>query len=130
MQTDRTTKALLGLIAIGLFLNLFVPLLQPPVVNVQDLTTESELPISRDDFVRLLASDGIREGTGLSRDRLHWRILILDPETASSEYWEGVPSEPGRKTIVVFLDHPNGVDRTRYESTYSLLEDTARTSRL
>ena len=28
---DRTTKALLALIAIGLFLNVFVPLLQPPV---------------------------------------------------------------------------------------------------
>ena len=28
MQTDRTTKALLALIAIGLFMNVFVPLLQ------------------------------------------------------------------------------------------------------
>ena len=36
MKTDRTTKALLALIAIGLFLNVFVPFLQPPVVNAQD----------------------------------------------------------------------------------------------
>jgi hypothetical protein len=35
MQTDRTTKALLALIAIGLFLNVFVPLLQGSVVNAQ-----------------------------------------------------------------------------------------------
>ena len=35
MTTDRTTKALLALIAIGLFLNVFVPLLQPTVVNAQ-----------------------------------------------------------------------------------------------
>jgi hypothetical protein len=35
MTTDRTTKALLALIAIGFFLNVFVPLLQPTVVNAQ-----------------------------------------------------------------------------------------------
>ena len=39
MQTDKTTKALLALIAIGLFLNVFVPLLQPPVVNAQSTVT-------------------------------------------------------------------------------------------
>ena len=33
---DRTTKALLALIAVGLFLNVFVPLVQPPVVNAQN----------------------------------------------------------------------------------------------
>ena len=36
---DRTTKALLALIAIGLFLNVFVPLLQPTVVNAQDTSS-------------------------------------------------------------------------------------------
>ena len=35
MTTDRTTKALLALIAIGLFMNAIVPLLQPPVVNAR-----------------------------------------------------------------------------------------------
>ena len=35
MKTDRTTKALLALIALALFLNVFVPLLQPPAVNAQ-----------------------------------------------------------------------------------------------
>ena len=46
---DRTTKALLALIAIGLFLNVFVPLLQPPVVNAQDTSG-----IER--YVRLIAN--------------------------------------------------------------------------
>ena len=36
MQTDKTTKLLFAAIAIGLFLNAFVPLLQPPVVEAQD----------------------------------------------------------------------------------------------
>ena len=39
MQTDRTTKALLALIALGLFLDVFVPLLQPPVVNAQNTSS-------------------------------------------------------------------------------------------
>ena len=37
MKTDRTAKALLALIAIGLFLNAIVPLIQPAVVRAQDM---------------------------------------------------------------------------------------------
>ncbi len=40
-MTDRTTKVLLAAIAIGLFMNVFVPLLQPTVVNAQDLALMS-----------------------------------------------------------------------------------------
>lgn len=40
MQTDKTTKLILALIALALLLNAFVPLLQPPVVEA---TTEPEL---------------------------------------------------------------------------------------
>jgi hypothetical protein len=36
MRTDRTTEALLALIAITLFMNAIVPLVQPVVVNAQD----------------------------------------------------------------------------------------------
>jgi hypothetical protein len=39
-MTDKTTKLLLAAIAFGLFLNVFVPLLQPTVVNA---TTGPEL---------------------------------------------------------------------------------------
>ena len=43
MQTDRTTKALLALIAPALFLNVFVPLLQPTVVNAQNRALEFDV---------------------------------------------------------------------------------------
>ncbi len=36
MKIDRTTKALLALIALGLFLNALVPLMQPAAVHAQD----------------------------------------------------------------------------------------------
>ena len=36
MQTDRTTKVLLALIALALFLNAAGPLVQPQVVHAQD----------------------------------------------------------------------------------------------
>jgi len=39
MKTDRTTKVLRALIAMALFLNVFVPLLQPPVMNAQTTDT-------------------------------------------------------------------------------------------
>ena len=35
MKTDRTTKVLLALIAIALFLNAIVPFAQPPTVQAQ-----------------------------------------------------------------------------------------------
>ena len=35
MTTDRTTKVLLALIAVGLFLNAIVPFVQPAVVQAQ-----------------------------------------------------------------------------------------------
>ena len=35
MKIDRTTKVLLALIAMGLFLNAIVPLAQPPTVQAQ-----------------------------------------------------------------------------------------------
>ena len=39
MKTDKTTKILLGLIALALFLNAIVPLIQPAVVRAQDIST-------------------------------------------------------------------------------------------
>ena len=36
MRIDRTTKLLLALIAMGLFLNAIVPLTQPATVHAQD----------------------------------------------------------------------------------------------
>ena len=54
MQTDKTTKLLLAAIAIGLFLNVFVPLLQPPVVNAQDTSSmESYLENIDSNVVRI-----------------------------------------------------------------------------
>ena len=46
---DRTTKILLGLIALALFLNAAGPLVQPEVVNAQSSSQYS-------DFLRLLNS--------------------------------------------------------------------------
>ena len=43
MKTDRTTKALLALIAMALFLNAIVPLAQPAVVQAQSGTSEIRL---------------------------------------------------------------------------------------
>ena len=40
MTTDRTTKVLLALIAIALFLNVIVPFAQPPTVQAQETTEE------------------------------------------------------------------------------------------
>ena len=39
-MTDRTTKVLLALIAIALFLNVIVPFAQPPTVQAQETTEE------------------------------------------------------------------------------------------
>ena len=89
---------------------------------------EDVVRVTRDDFLRLSISDEMREATGLWRDQLHWRIMILDPGVASSEYWKGAPSEPGKKTIIVFLDHPNGVDKSRFLDTYPVLEQTAKSA--
>ena len=43
MTTDRTTKALLALIEMGLFLNAIVPFVQPAVVQAQPGTSEIRL---------------------------------------------------------------------------------------
>ena len=43
MKTDRTTKVLLALIAMALFLNAIVPLAQPAVVQAQSGTSEIRL---------------------------------------------------------------------------------------
>ena len=40
MTTDRTTKVLLALIAMALFLNAIVPFVQPVVVQAQSRTIE------------------------------------------------------------------------------------------
>ena len=63
MKTDRTTKLLLALIAMALFLNAIVPLVQPAMVQAQDAAIERHLrQISNDlqqfsnDFKRI--SDG------------------------------------------------------------------------
>ena len=46
MTTDRTTKVLLALIAMGLFLNAIVPFAQPAVVQAQ--SGRSEILLSQD----------------------------------------------------------------------------------
>ncbi len=43
MRIDRTTKLLLALIAMGLFLNALVPLTQPAAVHAQGAATELRL---------------------------------------------------------------------------------------
>ena len=43
MTTDRTTKVLLALIALGLLLNAIVPFLQPAVVQAQSGISEIQL---------------------------------------------------------------------------------------
>ena len=43
MTTDRTTKVLLALIAVALFLNAIVPLVQPAVVQAQYGIIENQL---------------------------------------------------------------------------------------
>ena len=43
MTTDRTTKVLLALIALGLFFNAIVPFVQPAVVQAQSGTSEIRL---------------------------------------------------------------------------------------
>ena len=43
MKTDRTTKLMLALIAMALFLNAIVPLAQPAVVQAQSGTSEIRL---------------------------------------------------------------------------------------
>ena len=43
MTTDRTTKVLLALIAMALFLNAIVPFVQPAVVQAQSGTIEIQL---------------------------------------------------------------------------------------
>ena len=43
MKIDTTTKVLLALIAMALFLNAIVPFAQPPVVQAQDAAIELQL---------------------------------------------------------------------------------------
>ena len=43
MKTDRTTKILLALIAMALFVNAIVPLAQPAAVQAQSGTIEDQL---------------------------------------------------------------------------------------
>ena len=50
MKTDRTTKVLLALIAVALFLNAIVPLVQPAMVQAQDAAIESHLRQISDNF--------------------------------------------------------------------------------
>ena len=59
MQTDRTTKALLALIALALFLNVFVPLLQPPVMNAQSEPLVELYLRNQNEVVRAI-SDGLQ----------------------------------------------------------------------
>ena len=63
MTTDRTTKLLLALIAMALFLNAIVPLVQPAAVQAQDAAIERHLrQISND--VRQFSNDFKRISNG------------------------------------------------------------------
>lgn len=81
----------------------------------------SYIVIPRDHYLRLAISDEIREQTGLWQDRLHWWVRVLDYESAKSD--QGITSEPGKKTVVVFLDHPNGVDKTNYRVNSAMIRN-------
>ena len=52
MNTDRTTKIFLALIAMALFLNAIVPLLQPAVAQAQDAEIERHLRQISVDFTQ------------------------------------------------------------------------------
>ena len=56
MKTDRTTKVLLALIAMALFLNAIVPFVQPAVVQAQSGTIEDRLSQISTELKRI--SDG------------------------------------------------------------------------
>lgn len=108
---------------------LFVLVVPSFLLLAQCRTPEADnVRVAQDEFLRLSISDELREATGLWKDPIHWRVVIIEPEVASSAYWKGIPAETGKKTIVVFLDHPNGVDRAPFRVTYPMLEQTAKSA--
>ena len=76
--------------------------------------------LTKDDFLRLMISDAVREATGLWQDRVHWRIVIVNDTDKARNAW-GL-GETGKKTVVVAIDHPNGVAREKYRESYTVLE--------
>ena len=53
MKFDRTTKALLALIAMALFLNALVPLMQPAAVHAQSQMAEIQMRQISNDLTRI-----------------------------------------------------------------------------
>jgi len=98
------------------------------LLGAQCGTDDEVVKIMRDDFLSLAVSDAVRAATGLWADRLHWNVWIVPPPKtpSSAEYWKDIPFAAGKKTIIVWLNHPNGVDTNRYQETYSILEADAK----
>lgn len=87
---------------------------------------EESVSISKAVYLRLMISDEIREDTGLWEDPLHWRVMVLTPEYAHSNFGMGSGEKPG---IYIMLDHPNGVDVSRYiEGRHVILTTQAELS--
>jgi hypothetical protein len=105
--------------------DLIVILAISPAVAYSDADSGPVVSIHRDDYLRLAVSDQLREQTGLWQDRLHWRVILVEEADAKSDYWKGLTTEPGKKTIVVFLDHPNGVDKMKYHENNETIKAAA-----
>ena len=88
------------------------------------LVDDDPIRIPKDDFLRLMISDKLRESFGLWRDPLHWRVSISQDTDKARQYWENF-YEKGQKGIHIGIDHPNGVDQTEYKASFPMLENTA-----
>lgn len=111
-MSNRVTA---GLLLVGLFLT---------AVFARD-PRETTVEINQRDFLRLQISDALRESTGLWADPLHWRVIVARADLAQQNYGLGDGSKPG---ILVALDHPNGVDVSKYKSSYTTLVATAEST--
>ena len=78
MKIDRTTKALLALIAIALFLNALVPLMQPAAVHAQSQMGELQM--------RQISNDLTRVSGHLGQISDHLRQLSSDSRMVSNGF--------------------------------------------
>ena len=74
-----------------------------------------------------MISEKLREMFGLWLDPIHWRIIICQDTDKARKSWENF-YEKGQKGIYIGIDHPNGVDQSKYQASYIMLENTAETA--
>jgi hypothetical protein len=91
------------------------------------LVDDDPIRIPKDDFLRLMISDQLREAFGLWIDPLHWRVIICADTEKARQGWENFYRE-GQKGIYIGVDHPNGVDQSKYKESYPNLENAAAQS--